>query len=310
MEFTTGYNVRIALYQRPVLIYNSAAGKLRRNPQRILHRTTEALERAGLHPRLAATSGPGDAIRLAAIAVAEGADLILALGGDGTINEIVNGIAHSTVPLGVLPAGTANVLAMELGLGKRPERAALRLESLIERRIALGKLCRGDGSSRYFLSMAGAGLDARIVFDLHPGLKLRTGKLAYWLSGFGQIVRRVGNLKVKLDGSVYQCGFALASRVRNYGGDLEIAAGASLLRDEFEVVMFEGSNPLRYAWYMLGVAVRHVQAMPGVHTFPARRIDLTGDLHVQIDGEYAGRLPTLLEIVPSALTLLMPPGYR
>lgn len=310
MEFTTGYNVRIARYQRPVLIYNSAAGKLRRNPQRILHRTIEALERAGVHPRLAPTSGPGDATRLAAIAVAEGADLILALGGDGTINEIINGMAGSAVPLAVLPAGTANVVATELRLSRRPERAAVQFENLIERRIALGRLLRTDGSSRYFLSMAGAGLDARIVFDLHPGLKLRTGKLAYWLSGFGQIVRRVENLKVKLDGRIYQCGFALASRVRNYGGDLQIARGASLLRDEFEVVMFEGSNPLRYAWYMLGVSVRQVQAMPGVHTFPARRVELAGDLHVQVDGEYAGRLPVSLEIAPAALTLLMPANYR
>jgi YegS/Rv2252/BmrU family lipid kinase len=254
------------------------------------------------------TSAPGEATDIARRAIAAGADLILALGGDGTINEVVNGMAHSGVPLGVLPGGTANVVSMELGLGGRPERAAGRLPNLVEQRIALGRFCRA-GSSRYFLSMGGVGLDARIVYDLNPVLKARTGKLAYWLAGFGQFSHRVGNLDAKLNGGVHRCGFVLASRVRNYGGDLEIARGASLLKSDFEVVLFEGSNPLRYAWYMLGVAVKKVQSMHGVHTFRAQRVEFSGNAHVQIDGEYVGRLPASFEIAPSALTLLMPASY-
>ena len=276
---------------------------------RILQRTTEALARVGLRPRLAPTSGPGDATEIAHRSIAEGADLILVLGGDGTINEAMNGMVHSRATLGILPAGTANVLAMEVGLGSRLGRAIERLAGSVERRIAVGKLCTGAGLERHFLAMGGAGLDAKIVYDLNPWLKARAGKLAYWLSGFGHVTERVGQCEVRIGDKTFQSVFVLASRVRNYGGDLEIARGASLLHEDFEVVIFKGSNPLRYLWYMMGVGAKMVQKMPGVHSVRARHVEMTGDIHLQVDGEYAGRLPACFEIVPDAITLLVPPNY-
>jgi diacylglycerol kinase (ATP) len=299
------YTRRIAPYQHTVLIYNPTAGKLRRKPD-LLRRTTDAL--ADLRPRLAPTSGPNDATRIARDAANAGADLIVVLGGDGTINEAVNGMIHSDAALGILPAGTANVLSMELGLGSRLERAVERLKESVATRVAVGRLCRAEGS-RHFLAMGGAGLDAKIVYDLSPALKARAGKLAYWLGGFGHITQRVGNFEARINGSSYRCGFALVSRVRNYGGDLEIAAGASLRHPDFEVVLFEGSNPLRYLAYMMAVGLKSAQSMPGVHTVRADRVELRGDVHLQVDGEYAGRLPACLETVPDSLTLLMPPAY-
>jgi len=157
--------------------------------------------------------------------------------------------------------------------------------------------------------MAGAGFDAQVVCDLNPGLKARTGKMAYYVAGLGQIFKRVGQLKTRINGDTYPCGFTLASRVRNYGGDLELACGASLLSHEFEAVMFEGENPLRYAFYMLGVAVKQVQKMPGVHTVRTTRLELLGDAPIQVDGEYLGRSPATIEIVREALTLLVPKSY-
>lgn len=299
------------------MIYNPAAGKLRRDPARILQRTTEALGRASLVPngtshalKLMPTSAPGDATRLAQEAVVSGADLILALGGDGTINEVVNGMVHSSVPLGILPAGTANVLAMELGLGSNLEKAVERLADCAEQRVAAGKLCDGRGGSRHFLAMGGVGLDAKIVYDLNPRFKAWAGKFAYWTGGFAHVGQSIGQFEARVNGDVYQCGFALASRVRNYGGDLEIASGASLANDDFEIVLFEGSNPLRYLGYMVGVLAKRVENWPGVHALRAGRIDFTGDVHMQVDGEYAGRLPASFEIVPAALTLLMPRAYK
>ncbi len=303
--------------------------------------------------RLVATTAPGDATRIAREAVAAGADLILVLGGDGTINEAVNGMVHSNVALGILPAGTANVLAMELGLGSRLDRAIERLSKCAPRRVSVGRLrethdasaesadkgsvngaFNGTGnradqksgagdldhaasspngtsqySARHFLAMGGAGLDASIVQTLNPGFKAWGGKLAYWLSGASHITERVSEFDARINGTSYRCGFALASRVRNYGGDLEIASGASLAHDDFEFVLFEGSNPLRYVWYMLGVSVKRVQGMTGVHTVRGDTLELT-NAHVQVDGEYAGRFPARIEIVPGALTLLMPPDYR
>ena len=298
----------IELFRQPVLIYNPAAGALRRSPQRILQRTIAALARGGISPRPLPTSAPGTAGLLAQEAVRQGADLVLVLGGDGTVNEVVQGLIDSDVPLGVLPGGTANVLAMELGLGSRPETAARMLVTFEPRRVALGRIT-GSFGSRYFLLMAGAGLDANIVYEVSAGLKNAVGKLAYWTAGFARFFKRVEQLEVGVDGQTHQCGFALVSRVRNYGGDLEIASGASLHDDHFEVVLFEGSNPLRYAWYMLNVALKRVQRMRGVRVLRAQQVEILTATPVQIDGEYLGRQTVSIEIVPGALHLLLPPRH-
>jgi len=254
------------------------------------------------------TSGPGTAGSLAEEAVRQGADLVLVLGGDGTVNEVVQGLAHSKVPLGVLPGGTANVLATELGLGSRPE-AAARLSFAFEPRpVALGRIT-GSFGSRYFLLMAGAGLDATIVYEVSAGLKNAAGKLAYWAAGLSRLANRVEQLEVRVDSEIHQCGFALVSRVRNYGGDLEIARGVSLHDDHFEVVVFEGSNPLRYAWYMLNVAAKRVQRIRGVRVLRAHHVEILTETAVQIDGEYLGRQAVSIEIVPGALKLLLPPAH-
>ncbi len=262
-----------------------------------------------VNPRVVATDAAGHATHLARQAAEQGADLVLVLGGDGTVNEAVNGLAYSDAALGVLPAGTANVLAMELGLGSHLDRATERLSRYSPRRVALGRLTGADGVSLYFLCMAGAGLDAKVVHQIDSVLKDRAGKLAYWAAGLAQIAQRLDPLDVRVQGQTYRCGFLLASRVRNYGGDLEIASGASLRRADFEVVLFEGSHPLRYAGYMLGVLLRRVQSMKGVRTMAATCAEILSPTHLQIDGEYAGCQTARLEIAADALTLLMPPGY-
>jgi len=293
------------LFRQPVLIYNPAAGVSRRNPQVILQRTIAALARVDLAPRLLPTSAPGEAGSLVQEAMRQGADLILVLGGRRTIKKKNQGLAHSNVPLGVLPGGTANVLAMELGLGSRSEPAARTLAGFEPRPVALGRIS-GSFGSRYFLLMAGAGLDANIVYEVSAGLKNAAGKLAYWAAGSAAFFKRVEQLEVRVDDRIYQCGFALISRVRNYGGDLEIASGASLHDDHFEVVLFEGSNPLRYAWYMLNVAVKRVQRIAGVTVLRAQHVEILTATPVQIDGEYLGRQTVTIEIVPGALQLLLP----
>ena len=116
-----------------------------------------------------ATTGPRTAARHCARESGGGADLILAAGGDGTINEVLNGMVHSEVPLGILPAGTANVLACEMRLGTRMISAAEGLSSCEPQRIALGASDPGGrGGGRHFVLMAGAGLDALIVYQIKP----------------------------------------------------------------------------------------------------------------------------------------------
>ena len=305
----------ITIYRKAILVYNPLAGRLSRKRERLLHRAVEALVAGGHGVSVVPTAGPGTAGAIARQHIGGGADLILAAGGDGTINEILDGMAGSTVPLGILPAGTANVLARELRLDGDIGRAAARLGEFVPERIALGLLHPDGGAkSRYFLLMAGVGLDAHIVYHLHPGLKTRFGKLAYWLSGFLELGRQLEQFDVRIGDTSFRCSFALASRVRNYGGDIQIATTASLLDDSFEVVLFQGASAFRYLKYLAGVLTRRHSSMKGVSILRSGRIDFSAPpesrVYAQVDGEYAGRLPFSLEIVPGALILLMPPRYR
>jgi diacylglycerol kinase (ATP) len=261
------------------------------------------------------TSGPATAAEIARRSIESGADLILVAGGDGTINEVVNGMAHSEVPLGILPAGTANVLACELSIGTTMERAAKNLGQCVPERIALGRLSvPGQTAARHFLLMAGAGLDAEIVHGINPAMKNVLGKGAYWIGGFRKVGSRLAEFTVEAEGRQFVASFALASRVRNYGGDLEIAPTISLLDDQFELVLFQGASSFTFLKYMLGVVVRRHQYMPGVTILRTRKATFSGardlPIHLQVDGEYAGLAPAEVEIVPDALTLLVPAGFR
>ena len=240
-----------------------------------------------------------------------GAGLILACGGDGTVNEVAEGMVNSAVPLGVLPAGTANVLAHELNLGRTAPEAASRLAACVPRRISLGRVSTGhDARPRHFLCFAGAGLDARMVYEVSGPLKDKTGKLAYWAAAFALAGARLAEFEAVVDGRCYTCSFALVAKVRNYGGDFEIARSVSLFDEDFEVVLFQGRLAVGYIRYLVGVSLKRAAGMRGVTTLRARDVALRAPsdsrVHVQIDGEYAGRLPARIEVVPDALTLMVP----
>jgi len=280
---------------------------------RRLERIEAILAQAGHCVTAVPTAAPGAAASLAREKIATAADLIIACGGDGTINEIAQGMVGSPVPLAILPAGTANVLANEMGLGSGLESAARSLATWEPHRIAAGRICNSEGASRYFLMMAGVGLDARIVFDLNAALKRRWGKLAYWMAGLTQLGRPLEQFEVEIDGRTYRAGFALFARVRNYAGDLEIARRVTLLDDTFEVVLFEGRRPLRYLLYLGAVVTHRLYGLRGITMLRARSARFLApagqQAHIQVDGEYIGTLPGEVEFVPGAITLLIPPTY-
>jgi diacylglycerol kinase (ATP) len=274
-----------------------------------------ALHREGDTQEAVPTSGPGTAAGIAAQAIERGADLILVAGGDGTINETVNGMLHSKIPLGILPGGTANVLATELGIARGLERAAGEFREWVPERVSLGLFRPGDDAApRYFLLMAGVGLDAHIVYNLNPSLKAVAGKVAYWVGGFSQLGRRFPEFDVIVEGRTARVSFALISRVRNYGGDLTIAPTISLLDPEFELVLFEGANSFRYLKYIFGVIARRLEGMRGITILRTREVSLRcpedSRIYIQLDGEYAGRLPAGIAMVPDAITLLVPSAFR
>ncbi len=294
------------------LIYNPVAGKIFRQPK-LIQQAAHLLEPMLGPIQLRPTTGPETAGPIARTCIAAGATLILAAGGDSTINEVVNGMAGSGVPLAILPAGTANVLAMETGIGGDLLRAAAGFSSLEPRDVALGRLHLPGREPRYFLLMAGLGLDARIVRLVKPEVKRRWGKLSYWEGGFAQVGRRLPEFAVTVDGRSHRASFALLSRVRNYGGDLEIARHANLLSDDFAVVLFEGPSSLRYLKYFSGVLLNQLDGMNGVQLLRARSVEFSAapetPIDLQIDGEYGGVAPGRMEIAEERLRLLLPSQF-
>lgn len=262
-----------------------------------------------------ATPGPLQGGSVASACIAAGSDLVVVLGGDGTVNEVAAGLVGTGVPLAVLPGGTANVLVNELGLSGNPVKVARELDKLRPVEVAAGLLCQPGTPSRHFLMMAGAGLDAHIVHRLDSGTKRRLGKLAYWIGGFSQLTRRLEEFEIEVDGKRFRTSFALISRVRNYGGDLEIARTVTLLDECFEVVLFEGPNPWRYLKYFAGVGLNQLSGMSGVHVMPGRHIKLhppakgAATVHIQVDGEDAGTLPAEVSLTPNSVVLLIPEAY-
>lgn len=298
--------------ERAAIIYNPFARTLSRN-RHLLQRSIEALAAQDIEAKLVGTTGPNSAGAQARQQIEAGCDLILAAGGDGTINEIANGMLHTGVPLGILPGGTANVLARELKMSMNMGRVAESIREMTPMRISTGSLRLGQQERRTFLCMAGAGLDAEIVCNVDLDLKAAIGKLAYYIGGFGQVFRPLTEFEVSVDGKKFEASFALISRVRNYGGDLEIAKGASLLRDDFEVVLFRGKQSFHYLPYLVGVALGQTAKLSGCtivhgHTVSCHAVS-DKDVFAQVDGELVGKLGVTAEIVPEALTLLMPQAY-
>lgn len=305
-------SARIAKFRHACLIQNPFAGRIRRNPQLLSH-AREILAPMAERWEFLPTDGPGSAGALAAACVAGGAGLIVALGGDGTINEIIQGMAGSSAALGILPAGTANVLAMETGIGGNLLHAARRMADCVPVDVALGQLTLPAAPPRFFAAMAGAGLDARIVNRVRPEIKRRFGKLSYWAAGFGALGETLPEFSIRLDGRDYRASFALLSRVRNYGGDLEIARHADLLRDDFGAVLFEGESSFRYLKYFTGVLFHGLPRMKGVHVLHAREAEITPlngrRIDLQVDGESAGCAPARLTAGQARVRILLPPRF-
>lgn len=298
--------------RRAAIIYNPVARGLSRHMP-MLQRATALLAKQGIEAKLVGTTAPGSAGAQTRREIEAGCDLIVAAGGDGTINEVIEGMLHTAVPLAILPGGTANVLAREMRMPIHIGKAASQISALEPCRIAVGSLRLSDSPARCFVCMTGAGLDAEIVYRLNLDLKALAGKLAYYVSGFAQVLRPVREFQVTVDGGKYEASFALVSRVRNYGGDLEIARGASLLRGDFEIVLFRGTVSARYLGYLAGVATRQAHRMKGCTVLRGRSVTClpanSDGIYVQVDGELAGKLPATIELIPDALTLLAPPNY-
>ena len=296
-----------------VLIVNPAAGGGRRMRQ--LDKARQIFRNAGIETELQNTTSGGEATAMARRAVEESRQLVIVCGGDGTVNEVVNGLACSQLPLAVLPAGTANVLAKELGLPWNLPRAAERIVHAPYRRIALGLAIpeKTSGEPRYFLSVAGAGADGALVSAVRPEIKLKAGILAYWQEGLRQLTRydfpmfrtsMAGNA-IDIDASL-----VIVGRTKHYGGPFKITTEADLMQPEFELAFVTTRSAWRYLSYLPLIWAGKLRGARHVRFFKTNSLQCASNsasqVQVQVDGEPAGRLPVEFRIVPDALTLAIP----
>jgi YegS/Rv2252/BmrU family lipid kinase len=290
---------------RIAMIVNPAAGRHRR-----FARALALLSGGGVAVRLLPTGARGDAERLAAEAASSGqADAIVAAGGDGTINEVINGMAGSGLPLGILPLGTANVLAWELGIGDRLADAAAVIAGRATRRIHLGR-CNG----RYFVMMAGVGVDAHVVAAIRPGLKralgrVGLGKLTYVLEGFNQIARlQPRRYRVTVDGVAADAASAIVANGRFYAGRYVIAPDADLGAPLLQTCLFARSGRLQAVRNSLAMLAHRLHRSPDLTVRPGTAITIDGPPGdpIQADGDIIGRLPAVIDLAPTTLDIFAP----
>ena len=310
--------------RRVALIYNPASGQHSPRRTAFIREALAELHNAGIEAEAFQTTHPGAATEHARTAIDSGFDTILACGGDGTVHEIVQCLVGTTVALGVVPLGTANALAQNLGLGNDPVKAIRLLLSASPTLIPVGRITYQDNAgatrSRSFIVAAGIGADALLMAQLDSGLKRRFGYLIYliqavhvWATYPFHRFQATFTIQGNAEPHVQQVAQLLAIRIRSFGGALRhFAPGATLHSPRLRLMAFRTQNRLRYLSFLLA-------ALFGRHTF-TRKIDLLDadrvecqllnggaeTILVEADGELLGSLPVTLEVGPESLCLLIP----
>jgi diacylglycerol kinase (ATP) len=303
--------------QNALLIHNPNAGNGGHGRRRSLDKARHIFATGGIDADLAETTGPGHATEIAARAAAENRGLVIACGGDGTLNEVVNGLAARQnghrVPLALLPGGTANILAKELDLPWDIPRAAEKLVQGTVKEIALGLATplEQPEKKKYFLSVAGAGPDGMIVYSIDLGLKSRVGILAYWWEGLREAFRyKFPHFRVISGGRTINASLVIVGRTQNYGGPFKITTEADLFEDHFEILTLATRSGLRYLSYLPWLYLNKLRGTAGVEFFKSDSLLCepldSNPVYAQIDGEPLARLPVEFRIIPRALKLLVP----
>jgi YegS/Rv2252/BmrU family lipid kinase len=314
--------------RRVALIYNPASGQYSSRRKAAVGEIKAVLSQAGVDSEAFETGAPGSATTIAEQAVKDGFDTVLACGGDGTVHEAVQSLVGTDVALGVVPLGTANALAADLGLIASPAKVARTLLTAAPSRVSVGRIyfadAAGNPDSRYFVVAAGVGADALLMSRLDSRLKRRLGYVLYlieafriWATSSFPLFEAELPLNGNGGGRVVEVSQLLAVRVRSFGGVLRtLAPGASLRNGSLSMLAFKTQSRLQYLSFLLAVVAgrhtfnRSVELMDSP-SIVCRACDGIADpLFVEADGEVLGRLPVRLEVVPHSLTLLIPPGVE
>jgi YegS/Rv2252/BmrU family lipid kinase len=324
------------------IIYNPMSGRPGRRAQNV-RAMQRLLDARGIFAEADATAGPGDATRLAHQAVAEQVELVIVYGGDGTVNEVIQGLAGGQTPLAIWPGGTSNVVARDLALPLNIGQLAEIFANGKTKRIALGRATSGSAlgvqnlalpgasyhkelkadsrltlgtrnvehgtSDRYFVMMAGIGLDASVARGVNMRLKRRTGELAYWLSGGKHLLTWQPEIfTLDVDGRSFESAFALIGNGKGYGGGMMMTPNAKLDESLFEVYVLPPlANNLSYLRALLA-CMRGKPETAGAVLVKGKLITANSSRQpwVEADGEIIGPLPMTFEIVPDALSVIVP----
>jgi YegS/Rv2252/BmrU family lipid kinase len=314
--------------RRVALIYNPASGQRPERRSALIANVVAVLQGAGIEVKVIATESPEGAGVQAHEAVREGCDTVLACGGDGTAHEVMQSLVGGSAALGVIPMGTANALATDLGLPSSPVKAAKMLLGATPSRVSVGRVfyrdLAGKSRDRYFVVAAGVGVDGVFFSRLDSRLKQRLGYLLYLLEALRLALTHTFPM---FRASFFELGSdaprseeasqILAVRISNFGGLVHnLAPGAALGNDNLHVIAFKTRSRLRYLRFMVAVWLqRHTYSntIELVDCSAVECSDLAGAKErsfVEADGELLGTLPVRIEVVPQSLTLLIPAKKR
>jgi YegS/Rv2252/BmrU family lipid kinase len=314
--------------QRVALIYNPVSGQYSARRAAAVQDALAALRAAGVSAEILESATSAGATAHTEEAVRRGCDAVLACGGDGTVHAILQSLVGTPVALGVIPLGTANALAADLGLIGSPEKVAGLLLRATPARIPVGRIhfhdSAGNPVSRYFIVAAGIGADAQLMYRMDARLKRRFGYALYMVEAFRVWATHSFPLfeaTFTTNGSgaprMVEASQLLAVRVRSFGGVLrELAPGATLRTGSLQLLAFKTQSRLRFLRFLLAVLFRRHTFSGEIELLEVASVECrarkgsTARLFVEADGEVLGSLPVRIEVVPQALTLLIPPNAQ
>lgn len=277
------------------VVFNPASGGY---SQRQTERILLALRRGGIATQpLLPTSTDEATCAVRGLCQSEQQPLIVAVGGDGTINTVLNGMLAQRATLGVIPLGTANVVAWELGI-RSIDDAVTRIVSGRQRSFSVGEATSNFGVRR-FLLMAGVGLDATVVAGVRPAEKKLLGKLAYLLSCLRQLLNWDRTTLRILDGQhSLECQSVIISNARHYGGPYRLAPQADIFAPRLEVIPL--NFPTRRSFFLAALALVMAGRAPESFAWqvPDGRFEINGTKAVQLDGDTFGTGPVSIRLIP------------
>ncbi len=310
------------------VIHNPASGQSSSRRAGEIRRIVEILSAAGITVHAMETDGPGSAARRADEAIQQGCEAVLACGGDGTVHEVLQRLTGSSTALGVIPMGTANALAQDLGLGRSPVRALEKLLDAEPKAVPVGSIqstdAEGAQHSRYFTVAGGVGADALLMSRLDAGLKRRFGYVLYlveaariWITNPFPLFRATFRTSERDSERTEYVSQILAVRVRSFGGALgQLAPGAGLRNGSLRLMAFKTRSRFLYLRFLLAVlAGRHsfsgrIELLDVVSVECSHNNGSPAKVYVEADGEVLGTLPARMQIAAEKLQLLIPPGAQ